>query len=211
MKKIDLNEHEKIKLSDPETLDELRALYAYIEELLRNDRDVFYYNVFACISRVNTNFLFHYDKTEEEVNSLIESEGYAECKDPYVSFIREVTKDGNCFSDYYSEKIYEVMGIEKEEAGRDISRFVTLLDLYSVQSEGQHETVFKIAGKDIPCRWANLRFIEFDKRAWERIYAHYLERWSPEAMKRKSVKYYPEYTAADKMLAYYYLDFCYER
>ena len=211
MIKTDLNEHEKIKCPDPETLDELRALYARIEHLLKHDKDIFYYNVFACLSRINTNFLIHYDKTEEEVNFLIESEGFAECKDPYVSFIREVTRDGNCFSDYYAEKLCEIIGIEKSAASEDISKFITLLDLYSVQAEGGHDAVFKIAGKDIPCRWAYRRFIEFDKRAWERIYAHYLERWSPNAMENKSVKYYPEYSAADKMLAYYYLDFWYER
>ena len=210
MIKIDLNEHEKIKLSNPETLDELRALYARIEHLLKHDKEVFYYNVFACISRINTNFLFHYDKTEEEVNALIEKEGYVECSDSYVVFIRDVTKNGNVFSDY-SEKLYAVMVLEKSEVNEDISRFETLLDLYSVSAEGEHDTVFRIAGKDIPRRWAYQRFIEFDKSAWEHIYAHYLERWSPDAMKNKSVKYYPEYAAADKMLAYYYLDLWYER
>ena len=211
MYKINLCDTDMIKTLELKTLDDLKAVYEKIEQLLKNDKDVFYYNVFSCLAKLNSAFLKHYDKTETEINALIEKEGYVECSDPYVVFIRDVTKNGNVFSDYYSEKLYAVMGLEKSEVNEDISRFVTLLDLYSVSAEGEHDTVFRIAGKDIPRRWAYQRFIEFDSSAWEHIYAHYLVRWSPDAMKNKSVKYYPEYTAADKMLAYYYLDLWYER
>lgn len=202
--------------SDPKTLFELENIYIMVETLLTYDVEVLYYNVFSFISSMNKRFLSHYEKTEEEVNELIEKEGYAECDDPYVSFIRKVTKEGNSFSNYYSERLYKIIGNEnrKKVSADDaevMNRFITLLELYSVQAEGEQSAVYKIAGKDIPCRWAYQRFIEFDREAWERVYAHYIEHWSPAVMNEKKLKYIPEYSAAEKMLAYYYLDFWYER
>lgn len=224
MKKIDLFEKMAVLQKsppgsislEPKTLDELDKIYVIVETLLDNDENVLYYNVYSFLSTMNKTFLSHYEKSETDINALIEKEGYTECNDPYVRFIRKVTKNGNRFSNYYSERLFEIIGDEniKKVCADDtevMSRFITLLDLYSVQAEGEQNTVYKIAGKDIPCRWAYQRFLEFDTRSWERIYDFYLEHWSPAVINEKNFKRIPEYSPAEKMLAYYYLDFCYER
>ena len=100
MKKINLCENKLMNSADPKTIEELEELYTYIENLLQADRAVaLYYNVFNCLSNINKRFLLHYDKSEDEIKALIEKEGYTDCDDPYVRFIRKVTRNGSCFSE----------------------------------------------------------------------------------------------------------------
>ena len=212
MKRVDLRETDIIKNSDPKTLDELKATLNDIEQFLKNDKDVFYYNVTSCLSQLSKNYLNRYhERNEEEINALVRTYGLDECenKDPYFGFLNEI--DWSCFEDYSKDKLYHIIGLEKDQGNKDIEDFIELLDRYSDITDIDDSEVVQVAGKDIPVRWAHQKFIEFDINAWEKVYEYYLKHWSPTIMERKKVKYIPEYSAGEKMLAYYLLDFWYER
>ena len=215
MKRADFSNTVIIKNSDPKTLDELKATFNDIEQFLRNDKDVFYYNVMPSVSLLCKNFLNrHYEKNEEEINTLVRIYGVDECSDPYIVYLRDSDSESSFMyiADYNKLKLYNIIGLKEEECkNEDIKKFIELLDLYSDYRSICDTAVFEVAGKDIPVRWAHQKFIEFDINAWEKVYEYYLKHLSPTIMERKKVKYIPEYSAGEKMLAYYLLDFWYER
>ncbi len=213
MKRADLSNTSIIKNSDPKTLDELKTTLNDVEQFLKKDKGVFYYNVLSSISLLCRNFLNrHYDKNEEEINTLVWTYGVDECSDPYIVYIRDSESCFSYFEDYNEMKLYDIIGLKKEKcSNKDIKRFIELLDRYSDQMLISDKEVIEIAGKDIPVRWAHQKFIEFDLYAWQKIYDWYTKHWSPAVKKNKLFRYIPEYPAGEKMLAYYYLDFWYER
>ena len=215
MKRADLSNTSIIKNSDPKTLDELKATLNDIEQFLRNDKDIFYYNVMQSVSLLCKNFLNrHYEKNEEEINTLIRIYGVDECSDPYIVYLRDSDSESSFtyIADYNKLKLYNIIGLKEEECkNKDIQEFIEHLDLYSDYRSICDTEVFEVAGKYIPVRWAQQKFIEFDLYAWQKVYECYINHWSPAIMKSQKFKYIPEYPASEKMLAYYYLDFWYKR
>ena len=212
MKRVDLRDTVFIKNADPKTLDELKTVFSDIGQFLKNDTDLFYYNVTSCLSQLAKNYLNRYhERNEEEINALVQAYGLDECEniDPYFAFLDELDLD--YFEDYSKDKLHHIIGLEKRQSNKDIEEFVELLDRYSDIADIDDGKVIHIAGKDIPVRWAYQKYIEFDTVAWKRIFEHYRINWLPEIMKSKKIRDIPEYSAAEKMLAYYYLDFWYER
>ena len=211
--KKDLFDTELFKQTKVTTLDELENFYARLEKLLSAEgEDVWFYDLYAAMAQKNAEFLANYGKTEEEINALIAEEGFDECSEPYVKLCRELGERYENIGDHYSKHLFSICRSNFDEAAeKDISDFVTRFSLLVSEAETTDEPCVSVAGKAVPYRWVRQRFAEFDADAWKRVYRKYCEEWSPAKTAESKIRYIPEYSAGDKMLAYYLLDFWYER